>query len=148
MMYLTKVRKLALNKLIKLSDKWHTAEYIGEQVSTLDALVRMGKAERRERIGPTAFYSKVHFDYRLLKDWEGYTEAQIIDILDATFPENEWDVRQGTLTFRIIAKSGIVLYVVDMLRSEMLNDTDIKEAGSEAVAGLADAVRRHLKSGV
>jgi len=128
----------------KLTPKWQSARKIGERLVLLNRLVAKGVAERLRN--PTSHnIETIRTAYRLDTGKDGLCENDVSAILASSFPEREWTVRKGVLTFTLIARSGIVSYVLNVACEELHTVDDIAQAGRRAVAGLEDALRRYRK---
>ncbi len=136
---LSKAQKRAYRKL---TVNWQSARTLHERLSTLNVLVDMGLAERDYNVD-SHFADVVRNKYRLPQQVYQFCANDIMDVLADSFPEWTWTVRQGSLIFTIMAKSGIVSYPLNVPCAELRTDADIKQAGREAVAGLKEALWRH-----
>lgn len=143
-----KLTEAETRTLDKLTDKWRSASKIDERLSTLNALVSVGMAERY--CNPDShFVVRIRTKYRLRSsDAQGLTESEVASILATSFPAWTWVIQQRDLAFSIVVKRGIVLYSLDVPCAEMLNARDVKQAGRIAIVELKDALRRHRKGNI
>ena len=128
----------------KLTTGWQSAKKLGERLFVLNRLVAKGMAERYRN--PDSHFSQdKRTAFRLPNEDMVLCENDITHILEARFPEREWLVRHDVLAFTIVARSGIVSFVLNVPCDELVTVGDIEQAGQEVVAGLEDALRRRLQ---
>ncbi len=138
-MTLTPAQKRAFDKL---APRWQSAQKIGERLVLLDRLVGKGVAERH--YNPDSRFATIKStSYRLNMQPPGLCENDVMPVLATSFPECEWKVRKSVLVFTLIARSGIVSYVLTVACDDLRTLDDIEQAGRESVAGLEDALRRY-----
>ena len=138
-MKLPEVQQIAYDKLTKF---WQSAKRLGEPLYILNRLVAKGVAERY--INPDSrFGIAKRTAYRLPDVDLALCENDLSAALESSFPGYDWRVRHDVLVFTIVARRGIVSFVLNVPCDEMLTVGDIEQAGQKVVAGLEDALRRY-----
>lgn len=69
-------------------------------------------------------------------------DTGIVNLLTERFPEYIWIVEHGTIVMRVKVRSGIYVYILTVLSSDIRTDADIYEVGFQAIEGLLEMLKR------